>query len=135
MEPKQLDLLTKFMMLTSSESDGEALNALRRANALLKKNNLVWAEFLSSRTTPRARASQRTYEPPPRNDPPPTDAAAWAATMDLRNAVFKPLLRILVGGPRDFIDSLYTQWNDWGNLTPKQWAALRKFYFTNKYRF
>lgn len=38
----------KILMLSQSESDGEALNALRMANKLLKKAGLNWEGFLSN---------------------------------------------------------------------------------------
>lgn len=41
------DLLTKLMMLTTSDADGEALSAIRKANQILKKEKLNWQEVLS----------------------------------------------------------------------------------------
>ena len=38
--------LSKLMNLTTSDSDGEALNALRKANELLTKHKLTWSEIL-----------------------------------------------------------------------------------------
>lgn len=40
--------LTKLLALTASESDGEALNAIRAANAFLKKHSLTWSQLTIS---------------------------------------------------------------------------------------
>lgn len=45
--------LIKFMMLTNSESEGEALNAIRMANKLLKKEGKTWEEVINSPTNKR----------------------------------------------------------------------------------
>lgn len=42
-----LSRLTKLLALTASDSDGEALNAIRAANALLKKHNLSWCQVIT----------------------------------------------------------------------------------------
>lgn len=47
------DRLRKLMGMTTSEHDGEALNALRMANAILAKAKLTWADMLG--TVPRGR--------------------------------------------------------------------------------
>lgn len=40
--------LIKILNLTTSDADGECLNAIRMANKLLKKENLTWDQVLSS---------------------------------------------------------------------------------------
>ncbi len=39
----------KFMNLTTSSNDGETLNSIRKANELLKENNMTWTEFINGR--------------------------------------------------------------------------------------
>lgn len=39
--------LRKLLALTTSDSENEALNAVRQANKLLKENNLTWDYFFS----------------------------------------------------------------------------------------
>jgi len=41
------DQLIKLLNLTRSEYDAEALNAIRRANALLRKHRATWADLLA----------------------------------------------------------------------------------------
>ena len=38
--------LLKFLMLTTSENDGEALNAIRMANKRLKKEGVEWKDLI-----------------------------------------------------------------------------------------
>jgi hypothetical protein len=40
--------LIKILNLTSSDIDGECLNAIRMANKLLKANNLRWEDLISA---------------------------------------------------------------------------------------
>ncbi len=64
MDSKTIDRLLKLLALTTSEADGEALNAIRMANALLKKNNLQWADILAVKggKAPVGVAGQSSYE-------------------------------------------------------------------------
>lgn len=48
--PKQ-DLLLKLLRLTESDTDGEALSAIRKANALLKANKWDWEKLLRGKIT------------------------------------------------------------------------------------
>src|SRR3981189_3650524 len=41
------DQLIKLLNLTGSEYDAEALNAIRRSNALLRKHRATWADLLA----------------------------------------------------------------------------------------
>jgi hypothetical protein len=43
------DQLIKLLNLTGSEYDAEALNAIRRANALLRKHRATWADLVGSK--------------------------------------------------------------------------------------
>ena len=44
-----IDKLQKLMAMTTSDNDGEALNAIRRANDLLAKNGKSWSDFIVER--------------------------------------------------------------------------------------
>jgi hypothetical protein len=54
------DQLIKLLNLTRSEYDAEALNAIRRANALLRKQRATWADLLA---LPQESAKARQPEP------------------------------------------------------------------------
>jgi hypothetical protein len=42
---KDRSLLIKILNLTTSDKDGEAMNAIRAANNLLKRNNMSWEDL------------------------------------------------------------------------------------------
>lgn len=111
----KLEKFVKLMMLTQSDSDGEALNALRRANKLLKEAGQSWQEFIEGTRTARTWSEYADPEP------------------DLE---LETMLRVCVanvhGAAREFILSLETQYKLRGDLSPKQRLALRKFYHNCK---
>lgn len=41
--------LIKFLELTASSNDGEALSAIRKANIFLKENKLNWIDFIKEK--------------------------------------------------------------------------------------
>ncbi len=41
--------LIKFLNLSTSNSDGEALNSIRKANIYLNENNLTWEEIFTEK--------------------------------------------------------------------------------------
>ena len=51
MTEQERSKLKKLMALTTSENDGEALNALRAANRILARNDLSWEDLLISPPT------------------------------------------------------------------------------------
>ena len=65
------DQLIKLLNLTGSEYDAEALNAIRRANALLRKHRATWADLLA-----------RPQEPAEAQQPEPTQAQQRPRPMD-----------------------------------------------------
>lgn len=103
----------KLMMLTASDQDGEALTALRKANAMLAAENKNWEEFISEKpdapNTPRS--SGVRYIDPKVIDP-----------------LFDKLLRTVphMSGFRDFVESVHEFWRDERFLTEKQFRALKK---------
>jgi hypothetical protein len=63
------DQLTKLLNLTGSEYDAEALNAIRRANALLRQHRATWADLLAPSQEPekgRQPEPQQSQHPRPR---------------------------------------------------------------------
>ena len=47
----KLDLFIKVLLMTTSDTDGEALAALRRANAMLRSANVDWDKLLRGKVT------------------------------------------------------------------------------------
>jgi hypothetical protein len=58
--PLDRDQLIKLLNLTRSEYDAEALNAIRRANALLRKHRATWTDLFA---LPQESAKARQPEP------------------------------------------------------------------------
>jgi hypothetical protein len=67
------DLLVKLLNLTSSKHDAEALNAIRHADALLRKHGTTWVDLLAlpqeSAKAPQPESTQaQQQQPTPRPD-------------------------------------------------------------------
>jgi hypothetical protein len=60
--------LVKFMNMTESQHDAEALLAIRKANELLRLNDLDWTDLVDRRPSARP-SSQPASEPRDRRDP------------------------------------------------------------------
>ena len=107
---KEFQTLKKMMDLTFSQNDGEALNAMRAANALLAKHDLNWKSVLERVVSVDVEAAP--YEPP----------AERTQTQRAIDDAFEAL--------RDdwspFIASLYDQWEKKQWLSQPQRAALFK---------
>ncbi len=59
MERKDLDLLVKLLSLTTSSVDAEALNAIRKANELLKRQSATWSDIVVGMFNYREKSSVR----------------------------------------------------------------------------
>ena len=69
------DQLIKLLNLTRSEYDAEALNAIRRANALLRKHRATWADLLAlPQESAKARHPESTQAQQQRPRPRGSDA-------------------------------------------------------------
>jgi hypothetical protein len=74
------DQLIKLLNLTGSEYDAEALNAIRRANALLRQHRATWADLLAPPQEPaKGRQPEPTQAQHQRPRPGPTGPDAFEA--------------------------------------------------------
>lgn len=104
----------KLMMLTTSDKDGEALVAMRKANAMLARDNLNWEEFLQSKAPlPSWRVTR------PRDDLHPH--ADVGKLFDILFANVSPH-----DGFRSFVEDVYRSYRRKGYVTDKQYAALHR---------
>ena len=105
------DLLIKCLELTASNHDGEALAAIRKANLLRAKLGRSWAELIN----------------PVSSDPAATMSATrfidWPAVFSFIREWNPPS-----GKWARFLDSVESQFDRKGRLTPKQRRAILKFY-------
>lgn len=120
---QEMDKLQKCMGMTTSVHDGEALAAIRAANALLGKYSISWADVFNRvvqvkvvEAAPAASAgsSNGSRRPDASRDGPAA----------INEAFEEILARQLSERSRAFIESLQQQWVDKGFLTEKQRAAL-----------
>ena len=113
MSVKAFGQLKKLMQLTTSNNDPEALNALRRANALLAEAGVDWDRVFSRCVTVGV-----DVEAAPDEDRPLSDRIS---------AAFEEVLsQDLTGDFATFVDSLHRQWETTGRLSPRQQEALFK---------
>lgn len=127
----ELVMFKKIMGMTFSDQDGEALNAIRKANAMLAKHNLDWYDVLG-------RAVNGAADPPPQPQPQPKPAyqgeraeapKAQPNKLSIEEQIrraFDELRGNLHGSFETFINSLETQFRDKGDLSIDQRRALFK---------
>jgi len=135
--------LVKVMMMTESSNDGEVLNAIRMANAMLKANKLDWEKAIAGTSkVSDAYAAMRgapQYRPPPR---PPMKPAGRGTTDTMpeyprpksqytdRNIprMIESLLRDTKGDFRDMLQSFKQHWDAKHYLTERQYEVLFNAY-------
>lgn len=113
--------LIKLMMMTTSTVDGEALTAIRKANALLKTNGSDWNKFIKAIPEPR---------------PPPKPSGRGFEYMKPESKFTDPdipriidsLMRDAKGGFRNVLESWKQYWEGHGYLTERQYEALINAY-------
>ena len=106
-----LTRLIKLMNLTTSTFDGEALNAIRKANLLLAESNISWAEFIKEKNIT---INKIVIKKP-------------------RDPEIEQMLKICKKGVRSssgqmFIRSLANWYKNHGSLSEKQMEALKAWY-------
>ena len=90
--------LVKLLNMTSSEYDAEALNAIRQADALLRKHGMTWVDLL---TLPResARAPQPESTQAPQQQPAPRpESSATSRTRPVRKLKVRHALAAALRG-------------------------------------
>ena len=77
--PKQ-DLLAKLLGMTTSNNDGEALNAIRKANLLMKSAGWTWADLISKKIKIIENPFTGLGDPRQKMPPPPRPRGTGMAT-------------------------------------------------------
>lgn len=127
-------LLTKLMMLTTSDNDNEALSAMRKANAILAEDNVNWEEFLNALDITRRNkeASVRRQQRRANDDANAfTDVTGRGGQRfddeTIINSMFeRAFANAGQGGFRDFLESVHQWWETKKFLTEKQYYAIKK---------
>jgi hypothetical protein len=102
-------LVVKLLNLTTSSFDGEALVAVRKANAHLAQHKANWNDFIAVV-----------------GDDPHTKANANAGGGDW-GAIIDDILCRVPAKYRAFLEDVRLYWRQHGRLSAKQQAAIRKF--------
>lgn len=123
--------LVKLLGMTTSEHDGEALNAMRMANDLIKAAGKTWEEVLTAGnvvniTLQRRQPAAEAYEAP---------AEDWSPPHLTDKVLIDAMFRAIYAQPRSdneefwqWVDSVHQQWLDRKRLTPGQYQAVRRCY-------
>jgi hypothetical protein len=121
-----LNTLIKLMMMTTSDHDGEALNALRIANAILAKANSNWDDLLRKKlhldaTDPFASAPSMAAKSTTHTTRDP------AKVLEVEGFFQKLYARgSKLGTFAAFVDDVYKQWRESGYLTQKQFDVIKR---------
>lgn len=107
MNSKNLDKLKKLLMMTTSDNDHEALQAMRGANKVLASENLTWEQFCKGRIIS---VTEAPPEPPEReiSEDEFVQAAVIVANADIH------------GSFERMCASIIDQWNRGKKLTKRQ---------------
>lgn len=111
--PKDLEIVVKMLNLTMSDSDHEALSAIRKANAVLKRNNLGWAAVLEIDLFDNAKPSTGPEHP--------KEERARKI-----NEMFEEVIPRAFGEDLRVLLELKRSWRDKKTLSPSQYAILVK---------
>ncbi len=112
--------LIKLMMMAQSPNDGEALIALRKANAILASSNRNWEELL------RGKVAISDFPDAPSLGGDLKTSGGVKYTDPHISTMLDDLLREVQGGFRTFVESINEWWGQKGSLTEKQYNSVKK---------
>jgi len=126
MKLKDFELLKKLMNTTVSENDGEALNAIRMANNVLKRNAVDWDRVFARLVTIDIESAEEAGATPP---PPTKTSTADAERRAVIEKMFSTILDdVKEGSFRTFILDVQAKFRQYGSLTHGQYEAVSKSY-------
>lgn len=124
--------LSKLMGLTISENDAEALSAIRKANAILKRYNYTWADAFAKLVkvdsgVPDVEDGSHTipnddYEP--RRATRPSQVSGGDPELDEQFEIVMAYKKFS-SRFKDLLDDFYSQYQERGSLSPRQREILR----------
>lgn len=127
--------LAKLLALTTSDNDAEALSAMRKANEVVKGQNMTWAEVVTVDTQPLINIMVQRRSGMPATTPVDGDDKDWQPPHLNDAAVIDPMFRAIYAQPRtgseDFwrwLDDVHEKWRTKQRLTAGQYNALRRCY-------
>jgi hypothetical protein len=146
-EALNVDRFTNLMKMTTSTHDGEALNALRMANAMLKKHDLTWEDVTKTMTLPRAAlwaginaskaakadgdfrtAAQRTADLKQAMQEAAARTDAFIKASRIRRWFSYLHKHLEAGETREFVNSIQADWSKNRKLTADQASNLERIF-------
>lgn len=124
------DRLVKLLGMTTSEHDGEALNAMRMANALVQAAGKTWAEVLATQNTINI-SLQRAQ---PTANPYAGTATDWSPPHLTDKVIIDTMFRAIYAQPRshsdfwNWVDDVHAYWTKHQRVTNAQYQGLRRCY-------
>lgn len=100
----------KILNLTTSDNDGECLNAIKAANALLKKSGITWFDVIG-----RGVVSEK----------PPTEEPLEISIEDMFKFIRQ---NAWLGFDGSFVDNIEAKYKRYGRLTARQRIRLERVY-------
>lgn len=68
MDKQQASRLTKLLMMTTSDNDGEALVALRKANEMMRAKKISWMDVFGTKDAPKSHNNHHYTAPSHQDD-------------------------------------------------------------------
>jgi len=125
-------LFAKLMAMTTSSFDHEALTALRKANAMLVRDNLNWQEAIERKVVDlKSKAKPAKPTPTTKNKPDskkPSSERGGHDNAEEINRMLDALLKKV--SPKssfyEFVTDVHSWWEYRGYLTSAQYVAIKK---------
>jgi hypothetical protein len=119
-ETPDYKMFLKLLNLTTSQYDGEALNAIRMANAVLARTNQTWEDLLKGKVVMIQGAQEGTLSKSPTNirHSDPNEINGYFETLYDRGS--------RLGTFKTWVDSVHEWWEEKGFLTDNQYNTLKK---------
>jgi hypothetical protein len=132
----------KLMKMTTASVDGEALNAIRMANAMLKRNNHDWEVLLKGKITivndpfnsiptpPAAKAAPPPPPPRPTPPPPPPPQRRPRDVMEVDKYIstIQAEIAVLTTAQAHNFASIRNEWHQHQALFDNSYQWLRSFF-------
>jgi len=115
-------LFVKLMSMTTSDNDGEALIAIRKANKILREAKVSWQELLD------AAATQQRLPPQPEPDwqNVNTRVERYSNKFEIDGMFNRAFAKNNTNDFEEFLSSVHIWWLDKGWLSEKQYRVVKR---------
>jgi len=111
--------LVKLLRMTEGSFDGECLNAIRMANAMLMEDNLNWEELFQKIVMEASRQSVPQQQAKPKG-------TVYTDDKEI-NTYFEAIFKSKPKGSfKTFVESVHDWWIEKGFLTERQYEVIKK---------